>query len=99
MRGFFLRLWYLLLGAFTATLVVEYLRLRIERDELTLTVSKALSIVEKTQATSLDCLNTLGNIRARLGPITEDLKNSPPGSKPIQSTEPSLPHMAQLKGH
>lgn len=50
---------------------IEKNELRKERDELVVLVSRSLDEVEKSRETSFQCLSMLGEIRAKLGPITE----------------------------
>ncbi len=55
----------------TALMYIEKNELRRERDELVALLSHSLDEVEKSREASFQCLSTLGEIRAKLGPITE----------------------------
>lgn len=78
LKSLILRLWYLLVGAALSSLSVAYylqrietIELKQERDELVVLVSRSLDVVERTRESNVECFNTLGEIRAKLGPIVE----------------------------
>jgi hypothetical protein len=74
MKSLILRIWYLLLGALIAALTTECVHLRKEVDELSQVAKKSLEMVERTNSTSVECLQTLSDVRRNLNQTLQDTK-------------------------
>lgn len=71
-------MWYLVLGAAIATLVLEVYTLLLQRgalvaenSELHREIKRSIDVMSQIQGTSFQCLHTLGNLKGRLGPYFE----------------------------
>lgn len=70
-------MWYLLLGAVLAALVVENILMRQKLDAANVMVHQAMFIAEKSNNTSAECIATLDDVRNRLRLAVEDVKSNP----------------------
>ncbi len=95
-KTFATKIWYFVIGALITGLTVECVNLRMENVEARRMVAETLTVVERTQSTSSECLMTLSNLKGRIGLATEGIKPQEPQKQTNPVRAPSS--MANLFG-